>query len=211
MFKPEHDVGGSEGYAIRPLRTLTQVDGDGGAVFADFPTLGNIGHDFGEIFGIPEEQAVAASDAMAILSVARAGEAATPGATIFADFMDWLNDEEFFTGWQAFFQWGKITGCDQFGQHWGFGEFGGEFIDVGDDDWAFDLTDQGGAKSPSSSEALLLAGASSSAVLRRLPLLRQALRWLQPRQPVLRRQELLLRVQGYLHRHKRLGIAPGRS
>ncbi len=119
------------------------MHGDGGAVLTDFPTLGHIGHDFGEIFGIPEEQAVTTRYAMAVLTIARTGEATPPRAAIFTNFMHRLNDEEFFPCGQSFFQRRKITGCYQIGQHRGLAEFRGEFIDVGYNDRAFDLTDQG--------------------------------------------------------------------
>jgi hypothetical protein len=84
VFVPEDEVIRREGMPVRPLVPLAEQHGDDAAVLAHLHVARHTGHDL-RTGVIPEQDLVRGDDAVAVLAVAGAGEAATPGAAVPAD------------------------------------------------------------------------------------------------------------------------------
>ena len=81
VLVPEHEVVGGERRAVRPPQALAQMEREGLAVLAHLPALGERGARHGAGV-VDQDRPVGGLDAVAVLVVAGAGEAAPPDAAV---------------------------------------------------------------------------------------------------------------------------------
>ena len=94
VLVPEDEVVGGKGRAVGPLVALPQLDGEDAVVVAELPTLSQRRAELGAGV-VPEDELVAGDVAVAVLIVARSGEATAQRAAVGADALDGLHDQRF--------------------------------------------------------------------------------------------------------------------
>ena len=90
VLEPEHEVVGGERRAVGPLHALAQEEREDLAVVADLPALGERRARSWCRCSPRTASLSSRRDAVAVLDVARAGEAAAPGAAVLADLSSGL-------------------------------------------------------------------------------------------------------------------------
>ena len=139
ILEPEHEVVGSEGFAVAPLHAPAQVDGQRLVPVAELPALGRQRSRLGAGH-IPVHEAVVAAEADTGRPVARAGESPADDAAVPADLVHRLDDERVLA--DSLLDRRQLAGLHQLRQLRRFLEALGELGRIGDGGRPLELPDQ---------------------------------------------------------------------